>query len=52
MHVLYSFVAVMALVAIATVGVSGLGMETLFAVVIPYAAVGLFLVGFVYRVLR
>ncbi len=52
MRVLYSFVAVIALVAIASVGVSVLGMETLFGVVLPYAAVTLFLVGFLYRVLK
>jgi nitrate reductase gamma subunit len=51
MRVLYSFVAVMALVAIASVGVSVLGLQMWFGVVLPYAAVTLFLVGILYRVL-
>lgn len=48
---LVSVIAVVALVAIALVGVWGLGLNTLFGVVIPYAAVLTFFVGFIYRVI-
>jgi len=52
MRVVYSFVAVMVLVAAVSLGVSALGMTTLFGVVLPYAAVTVFLVGILYRVLK
>jgi nitrate reductase gamma subunit len=51
-RLLYSLSAVVALVVIASVGVSVLGLDTLFGVVIPYAAVTLFIAGFLYRVLK
>jgi len=51
-RLLFSLSAVVALIAIALVGVSVLGLDTLFGVVIPYAAVTLFIAGFLYRVLK
>jgi nitrate reductase gamma subunit len=42
--------AVLALILIAYVGAGLLGLQTLFGVVIPYVALALFIVGFIYRV--
>ena len=50
--ILYSLIALTALVGIVCVGVAAWGWTTLFGVVIPYAAITLFLVGIVYRVLN
>jgi len=52
MRAAYSFISVMVLVAVAWIGVSLLGMKMLFGVALPYAAVTLFLVGLLYRVLK
>lgn len=50
MSILVSLIAVLLLAGIAWVGVEGLGLATVFGVVIPYAAIVLFLVGIVWRV--
>ena len=47
-----SLLAVIVLLGIVTVGVTVLGWTTLFGWVIPYAAVALFIIGVVYRVLK
>ncbi len=52
MKVLYSFIAVLALVALALVGSQINGTQYLLGVVLPYLAFGIFLGGFVYRVLQ
>ena len=52
MNALYSLFAVTVLVLFALVGVWGLGWHTLFGIIIPYAAVVVFLTGFIYRVLK
>ncbi|MBD3233786.1 MAG: menaquinol oxidoreductase [candidate division Zixibacteria bacterium] len=52
MGIFYGFVAVVALVLLVIFGVGALGLDTLFAVVIPYAAIALFLIGFAYRVFK
>lgn len=52
MNALYSLFAVTVLVLFALVGVWGLGWHTLFGIIIPYAAVAVFLAGFIYRVLK
>jgi nitrate reductase gamma subunit len=52
MAALYSIFAVAILLFIPTLGVWGVGWYSLFGVVIPYAAVFLFVIGFIYRVLR
>ena len=52
MNALISLVAVVALVLLVSLGVSAGGLQLLFGVIVPYAAVSLFLVGIVYRVLR
>jgi len=51
MRILVPLVAVLTLVALAWLGAGFLGLELLFGVVIPYAALACFLVGFIYRVL-
>jgi nitrate reductase gamma subunit len=52
MRALVALIAATALVGVVWVGVDVLGQTTLFGVVIPYAAMAVFLAGFVYRVLR
>ena len=52
MAALYSILAVAILFLIPTLGVWGVGWYSLFGVVIPYAAVFLFIIGFIYRVLK
>lgn len=51
MSVLFSFIAVLGLAAIAWIG-KLVGLEYLFGVVVPYLAFATFLGGFVYRVLQ
>ncbi|MCL4537473.1 MAG: sulfate reduction electron transfer complex DsrMKJOP subunit DsrM [Nitrospirae bacterium] len=52
MKILFPFVAVIALVLLAMVGVSGGSLHFLFGVIIPYAAVFIFIIGVIYRVLK
>lgn len=52
MNALYAAVAVAVLLLIVAVGVAGANLEYVFGVVVPYAAVALFLLGFSYRILR
>jgi nitrate reductase gamma subunit len=52
MGVFYSFLATVAIVLCVSIGVLGLGWISLFTIVIPYAAAGLFIVGLIYRVLK
>lgn len=49
---IFAFFAVIALVLIAFVGVSAGNMRYLFGVVIPYAAIIIFITGFIFRVLK
>ena len=49
--VITALVAVIALVLIAVVGVDALGLQKLFGIIIPYAAVAIFVIGVVWRVL-
>jgi nitrate reductase gamma subunit len=51
MNALYGLVAVAALFVVVLLGIGGADLEFVFGVIVPYAAVGLFLVGFIYRVL-
>lgn len=48
---MYSFLAVLVLFLLAYVGVEGLHLELVFGIILPYAAVAVFVVGFVRRVL-
>jgi nitrate reductase gamma subunit len=48
---MYSFLAVLVLFLLAYVGVEGLGLEVVFGIILPYAALAVFVVGFVRRVL-
>lgn len=50
MAVWYSLIAVLALVLIAFFGVGVLGLKVVFGVILPYAAIIVFIVGFIYRV--
>ncbi len=52
MKVLYAFLGVVLLMVFAFFGVWGLGWNTLFAVIIPYAAIAIFVIGLVYRVIK
>ena len=50
MSIIYSLVAVVVLMAFAFFGVEKAGLNLLFGVVFPYIAMGIFLVGMIYRV--
>jgi len=52
MNALISFVAVIVLIIIPFVGVQTLGLSYLFAVIIPYLAIFIFLFGFIFRVFK
>jgi len=52
MKILFSFFAVIALVAAAYAGVKMANLQFLFGVVIPYIAIATFILGFIYRVLK
>ena len=52
MNALVSLIAVLALMVLVLVGVGGIGWRFLFGVVIPYAAIATFIVGFVYRIVK
>jgi nitrate reductase gamma subunit len=52
MKAVYALLAVIVLILIAAGGVSWLGGQTFFGAVIPYAALAVFAIGFVYRVVR
>ena len=49
---IFAFSAVVALALIAYLGVKGAGLYFLFGVVVPYAAIATFVIGFIYRVLK
>ncbi len=50
MKALYSLLAYACLVALVLLGVGVAGLDYLFGVIIPYAAIALFLLGFIYRI--
>lgn len=52
MGVLYAVLSVIVLVLLAFAGVQLLGLHYLFGIVVPYVAIAIFIVGFVYRVLK
>jgi nitrate reductase gamma subunit len=52
MNALFALVAVVALILVASLGVGAADLEFVFGVAVPYAAVALFLIGFVYRILK
>jgi len=47
----YGLIAVCVLILAATIGVQGLGLRMFFGVVVPYAAIGIFLLGVVAKVM-
>ena len=51
MKIINPLIIVIALIALAYVGV-GIGLTALFAVVIPYIAIAVFLIGFIYKVIN
>jgi len=52
MNALYAFLGVVLLCLFAFFGVWGPGWHTLFAVIIPYAAVAIFVIGIIYRIVK
>lgn len=46
---MYSLIAVIILLLLAYVGVAGMHLEVLFGVIIPYAAIAIFIGGFIYK---
>ena len=52
MSALYAFVAVAILLLIVSLGVGGADLKFVFGVMVPYAALALFLLGFVYCILK
>ncbi len=52
MKVLYPFIAVLALIAVAFLGVKVAGLQYLFGVIIPYLAFATFIGGFIYKILH
>ena len=52
MSAIFSIFAVVVLVLLAYLGVASMGLQPWFGIYIPYAAIVLFLVGFVYRILK
>jgi nitrate reductase gamma subunit len=52
MNALYALVAVVVLLLVVLVGMGIANLEFLFGVVAPYAAIALFLLGFIYRILK
>jgi len=52
MNIFYSLFAVILLILFPTLGVWGLGLNSLFGIVVPYVALVIFVAGFIYRVLK
>jgi len=52
MQALYALFIVVLLILFAFFGVWGLGWNNLFAVIIPYAAVAIFVIGIIYRIIK
>jgi nitrate reductase gamma subunit len=52
MNAVYAALGVAALLLIVSAGVAGANLEFLFGVIVPYAAIALFLLGFSYRILK
>jgi nitrate reductase gamma subunit len=52
MNAIYALIAVIVLVLVAFGGVGWLGWQSLFAVIIPYAAIIIFIIGFILRVVK
>jgi nitrate reductase gamma subunit len=52
MAIFYSSLGTVALILFVSIGVLGLRWTSFFTVVVPYAAVGLFIAGLIYRVLK
>ncbi len=48
----FSLLAIAALIALAWLGVGAIGLDMVFGVIIPYLAILVFLVGFVYRIVK
>src|SRR4030043_2414986 len=48
----YSISGILLLILLVVIGTEGIGLYSIFAIFIPYAAVLLFVIGFIYRVLK
>lgn len=51
-HYMFSFIAVLVLLLISAVGAGALGLESLFGIIIPYLAIAVFVLGFIYRIAK
>jgi nitrate reductase gamma subunit len=52
MSILYSFIGIIGIISLVTIGIEVLRWYFLFGVIIPYAALIAFIAGFIYRVLK
>jgi nitrate reductase gamma subunit len=52
MKLLVAFISVLVLVAIPYLGITYAGMSSVFGIIVPYAAVIIFILGFVYRIVK
>jgi len=52
MRVVYALVAVLLLVAVPVIGISGLHLNFVFGVILPYSAISILLLGLTYRVVK
>jgi len=52
MGLFYSILAILVLLFFIIAGAGGMGLYTLFTIIVPYAAIFLFVAGFIYRVLK
>jgi nitrate reductase gamma subunit len=52
MGIWYSISGILLLILLVVIGIEGIGLYSFFAIFIPYVAVLLFVVGFIYRVLK
>jgi nitrate reductase gamma subunit len=52
MNLLFSFIALLILILLALIGIETASLEFLFGVIIPYAAIAIFLIGIIYKVIH
>jgi len=52
MNALYALVAIAVLLLIVYVGIAAAGLSAVFGIVVPYAAIAIFLLGFTWRILK
>lgn len=52
MKILFSFFTVVMLILVVLIGLSAVHLYSLFGIIVPYAAVAIFILGFIYRVVQ